>query len=98
MTEAPSTKPGFVNRNGQVVIRNTGAPGNDHGQKVYQIGCSKCGEVYGANGTDIFERKCPKCGSGMPGFNTELNSLFGLAGSVREEVIPQGLKPALVEG
>jgi PHP family Zn ribbon phosphoesterase len=69
MSEAFSTKPGFVNRNGQVVIRNAGIPGTDHGQKIYQIGCSSCGEVYGANGTDIFERKCPKCGEGMPGLS-----------------------------
>ena len=70
------------------------------GKRFTRLAAQNVGEVYGANGTDIFERKCPKCGSGMPGlpFNTEQNSLFGLAGSVREEVISQGLKPALVEG
>jgi PHP family Zn ribbon phosphoesterase len=67
MTKPLSTEPGFVNRNGQVAIRNTNLPGNDYGQKVYQIGCSGCGEVYGANGADIFELKCPKCGDGRPG-------------------------------
>jgi len=58
--------PGFVNVHGQVVIRNTGAPGTDHLQ-IYQLGCSRCGCVYGANGTDIHERRCPKCDGGKPG-------------------------------
>jgi hypothetical protein len=61
-----TTQIGFVNRNGQVVIRNTGQPGTDFGSMVYQLGCSVCGEVYGANGGDIFERKCPKH-EGRPG-------------------------------
>ncbi|HEY2392991.1 MAG TPA: hypothetical protein VGK22_17570 [Candidatus Angelobacter sp.] len=65
--DTPTTKTGYVNRNGQVVIRNTGLPGTDHGQKIYQLACSICGHVYGANGTDIFERKCPDCQGGKPG-------------------------------
>jgi hypothetical protein len=62
-----TTNVGFVNRNGQVVIRNTGKPGTDRGQSVYQLACSECGHVYGANGADIFERRCPKHQSGAPG-------------------------------
>lgn len=62
-----TAKPGFVNDNFQVVIRNTGLAGNDHLQKVYQLGCSICGHVYGANGSDIHERKCSKHDSGKPG-------------------------------
>ena len=60
-------KPGDVNRNGQVVIRDTGLSGTDHLQRVYQLGCSHCGHVYGANGTDVHERKCPRCQKGRPG-------------------------------
>ena len=68
MTQSPeTTKVGFVNRNGQVVIRNTGKPGTDHNQKIYQLGCSECGSVYGSNGSDIFDRKCPTHGGGKPG-------------------------------
>lgn len=67
MKEAKHTKVGFMNRNGQVVIRNTGKPGTDHGQFIYQLACSECGHVYGANGSDIFERKCPKHQQGAPG-------------------------------
>ena len=62
-----STKSGHVNRNNQVVIRNTGLSGTDHGQKVYQMACAICGEVYDANGTDTHLRKCSKCQGGAPG-------------------------------
>ncbi len=62
-----SVKSGYVNPKGQVVIRNTGLPGTDHGQSVYQLGCSHCGEVYGANGTDAHLRKCPACQGGVAG-------------------------------
>lgn len=62
-----TTETGFVNTNGQVTIRNTGLPGTDHNQYVYQIGCSLCGEIYGANGSDVHERKCPACQGGRPG-------------------------------
>jgi PHP family Zn ribbon phosphoesterase len=64
-----TTKVGYVNPNRQVVIRNTGKRGTDNNARVYQIACSHCGYVYGANGTDIFERKCPKCGQGQPGLS-----------------------------
>jgi hypothetical protein len=62
-----STSVGFVNSNGQVVIRNTGSPGTGFGQTIYQLGCSLCGYVYGTNGSDIFDRKCPKCDNGRTG-------------------------------
>jgi hypothetical protein len=62
-----TTEPGFINSNGQITIRNTGLPGTDHNQFVYQLACSVCGHVYGANGSDIHERKCPACQNGRPG-------------------------------
>ena len=62
-----STKTGFVNPKGQVVIRNTGKRGTDHAQSVYQMACSHCGLVYGANGTDAHLRKCPTCQGGNAG-------------------------------
>jgi Zn finger protein HypA/HybF involved in hydrogenase expression len=67
MREAKTTEPGYENRNGQVVIRNSGLPGNDHAQTIYELKCSHCNHVYGANGSDIFQRKCPNCQSGAPG-------------------------------
>ena len=70
-----STRPGYVNHHGQVVIRNTGLPGTDFGQTVYQLGCSECGHVYGANGADIHLRRCPMHDHGKPGLEYE-SSLF----------------------
>ena len=62
-----STKPGFTNANGQTVVRATDLRGTDHGQYVYVLSCSHCGETYGANGSDIWLRKCPHCQGGRPG-------------------------------
>ena len=66
-----STRPGYVNARGQVVIRNTGLPGTDYGQAVYQMGCSVCGHVYGSNGSDIHQRRCPLHDRGAPGLKYE---------------------------
>jgi hypothetical protein len=62
-----TTSTGYINRKGQVVVRHTGLSGTDHGQSVYQLGCSHCGHVYGANGSDIHLRKCPNCQDGAAG-------------------------------
>jgi hypothetical protein len=62
-----TTIPGYINRNRQEVIRRTDARGNDHGQSVYVLKCLDCSAEYGANGTDIFQRKCPRCQAGAPG-------------------------------
>jgi hypothetical protein len=63
-----TTLPGFINRHGQITVRNTGAPGTDKNQYIYQLACSNCGHVYGANGSDIHERRCPVCQGGRQGF------------------------------
>lgn len=62
-----TTLPGFVNVNGQITIRDTAIPGTDHLQRIYQLGCSHCGHVCGANGSDIHERRCPNCQDGAEG-------------------------------
>lgn len=67
---ATTTCPGYLNRNGQEVVRTTGLPGTDHRQKVYVLLCTKCGREYGANGSDIHARKCPFCQGGRPGLPT----------------------------
>jgi plasmid stabilization system protein ParE len=66
-----STSPGYVNRNHQVVIRRTERPGNDHLQRVYELCCQRCDHRYGANGSDIFQRRCPSCQDGAPGLPLE---------------------------
>jgi hypothetical protein len=52
MTDKGTTKIGYVNKNCQKVIKNTGEPGNDHLQIKYILECLKlgCGHKYGANG------------------------------------------------
>lgn len=62
-----STSPGFTNANGQTVVRATGMAGTDHGQSVYELRCDRCGQTYGANGSDIWLRKCPACQGGQAG-------------------------------
>ncbi len=62
-----TTDIGYINRNDQRVIRNTGLAGTDNNQVVYELECLECGYRYGANGSDIFQRRCPKHDKGSPG-------------------------------
>jgi len=62
-----TTEIGYLNPNGQIVIRDTGMPGTDKFQRIYQLACSKCGHNYGANGSDCHLRLCPKCQGGADG-------------------------------
>jgi hypothetical protein len=64
-----TTAPGYRNKNGQVVVRKTDLPGNDHMQRIYVLRCESCQTEYGANGSDIFQRRCPICDSGRPGLD-----------------------------
>lgn len=56
-----TTEIGYTNRNQQTVIGKTNMPGTDHGQTVYELRCGDCGRTHGANGSDIFQRRCPHC-------------------------------------
>ena len=60
---------GDVNKNKQKLLAKTEFKGNDHNQKIWALQCTheSCGHVYGANGADFYERKCPKCQGGTPG-------------------------------
>lgn len=62
-----TTQIGYVNRNGQRCEGTRDVPGNDHGQYAYKMVCQSCGHEYGANGSDVFQRKCPKHQGGEPG-------------------------------
>ena len=68
-----TTDVGFTNRNDQQVVNGTTASGTDRDQYVYVLKCLRCGYQYGANGSDIFERKCPKCQKGAPDLETHNN-------------------------
>ena len=63
----PTTQIGSINRNRQKNHGTRDLPGNDHCQYSYKLECLCCGHCYGANGTDIHIRKCPKCQGGAPG-------------------------------
>ena len=66
-----TTEIGYINRNNQCCCGHRGIPGNDYGQFAYQMKCleSSCGHIYGANGTDVFQRKCPICQKGKQGID-----------------------------
>lgn len=78
---APTTEPGFTNPNRQAVERATGAPSLTRpGQAVYALHCGVCHHLYGCNGLDIKERRCPACQGGVPGelLRESQSSLFPL--------------------
>ena len=64
-----TTQIGYVNRNKQRCEGTRGVAGTDHGALAYKMVCLNgvCKHVYGSNGTQVFERKCPKCQNGLPG-------------------------------
>lgn len=68
---ARTTEPGFVNNNGQRVVRKTRTLGNDHLQKVYELECDLCKHRYGSNGSNNHERRCPMCQGGSSGLDYE---------------------------
>jgi len=72
-----TTRAGFINPNQQKNLGKRQPPlkGTDKYQYVYVMNCKKCGLIYGANGSDIWERKCPspKCQGGKPGIPLPVN-------------------------
>lgn len=62
-----TTDIGYMNRNKQEVLNKTDRKGNDKYQYIYILKCRQCGFVYGANGSDIWQRKCPKHQGGKNG-------------------------------
>ncbi len=64
MAKTLTTTTGYVNKNHQMNHGNTGEKGTDHGQFFYQMECQLCRHQYKANGSDIWQRKCPKCQGG----------------------------------
>lgn len=65
--DGPSVQIGFVNDNGQRCCGHRGVSGTDHLQKAYKVECTRCGYVYGANGSDMHERRCPVSDEDKPG-------------------------------
>ncbi len=59
-----TTDVGYLNRNNQRNMGRTQAEGTDHMQYLYTMRCENCDHEYFANGSDIFQKKCPKCQGG----------------------------------
>lgn len=62
-----TTRIGYINRNEQKCTGHRGVAGNGPGQLAYRMECLVCGHIYGANGADVFQRRCPKCQGGRDG-------------------------------
>ena len=62
-----STEIGYLNPNCQQCCGHCEVKGTDHGQYAYKTECTICGYVYGTNGTDMYERRCPECQGGATG-------------------------------
>ena len=60
-------KPGDINPNAQEILRLTKDQGSDFNSHIWVLKCRDCGLIYGANGTDAWQRKCPNCQSGAGG-------------------------------
>ena len=65
-TQSSWTLAGSINRNSQKNNGKTQEKGSDYGQWFYEMDCLNCHYIYKANGTDIFQRKCPQCQNGRP--------------------------------
>lgn len=61
-----STEVGYINDNDQKNNGRSNERGTDHGQWFYYMECLRCGHKYYANGSDIWQRKCPNCQGGKP--------------------------------
>ena len=56
-----TTEVGYINKNNQRNNGRTDKPGTDFGQWFYEMECLECGHKYHANGSNIYEKKCPNC-------------------------------------
>lgn len=70
-----TTQIGYINKNNQENLGTKWVKGTDHEQYAYKLSCNECGSIYGANGSDIYQRKCPVCQGGKPGIEYELTPI-----------------------
>jgi putative restriction endonuclease len=73
--DSTTTKIGYKNKNNQENLGTRWVKGTDHGQYSYKLACGECGHIYGANGTDVFQKQCPECQGGKPGIGYDLPTL-----------------------
>ena len=65
--DGESVQIGKINQNCQLCCGHRGVKGTDYNAYAYMVVCLICANVYGANGTDMFERRCPECQNGAKG-------------------------------
>ncbi len=59
-----TTDMGYLNKNNQRNMGKTEERGTDYMQYLYKMKCEHCTHEYFANGSDIFQKKCPACQGG----------------------------------
>ena len=71
LTDKGTTKQGYKNKKKQINLGRIEPPRprNDYNQYIYVMKCMKCRCIYGSNGSDIHERKCPRHQGGAKGPN-----------------------------
>jgi hypothetical protein len=72
---AESVQIGSVNPNAHRRRGHRAIKGTDHGQYAYKVECLHCAYVYGANGSDVHLRNCPKCQNSRRGFRAGASAL-----------------------
>lgn len=71
--DTENLKIGKVNRSNQMCFGTREVLGTDCNAKSYRMICLSekngecCEYMYGANGTGVFEKRCPKCQGGKAG-------------------------------
>lgn len=76
MSQFQTAEPGFRNKNNQIVIKCTGfASESAPNQTIYRLLCDLCKYEYGANGSDIHQRRCPRHQNGAKGETLREDSL-----------------------
>lgn len=61
-----TTRLGYINKNNQKNLKKINEHGMDYMQWLYLMECQNCNYKYKANGSDIWQRKCPRCQGGRP--------------------------------
>jgi len=60
-------KPGFVNKHGQVLLREPMKSVEAQGLATCEFGCLKCGLIHCCDKAQLFDCKCPKCATNATG-------------------------------
>ena len=71
-------------RNDQKLLEKTDKPGNLKNAHLWILQCMRYDHIYGANGEDFWQRKCPRCGGGAKGLPIgPMQSRFKLLQTIR---------------